>query len=64
MARGLGVLCKSCKNGIDLGDEYVAAGGKKVDFPNMAWRQTLACPNPACGHKHEYKGDDLIVHGG
>lgn len=62
MAQNFGVICKGCGKGIDLGDEYILPGGKKIEFTNMAWREQLTCA--MCGKTFEYKGDDLVLHNG
>ena len=58
MAR-IGVVCKSCKQGIDLGEHW-GPGPKKVEWGNPAWKKTIPCPNPECKKTHEYSGTDLV----
>jgi hypothetical protein len=78
MAYQAGVICRSCRRGIEIEDEYIRgvrasemaatlydAIRKRVpDFLNSAWRKTLACGNPDCGKTHEYKCDDLLLYDG
>lgn len=57
-----GVICKSCRQGIDLEEEYIPVGGKTVEWPSPRWKQTITCPNPVCRKTHEYSGTDLELH--
>jgi|CZKX01.1.fsa_nt_gi hypothetical protein len=78
VAHKVGVICRSCGEGIEIEDEYIRGvraadmaaalykpiGKTPPDFVTMAWQEALTCAHPDCGTTHEYGGDDLVLYVG
>lgn len=60
MAQKWGVICKDCKQGIDLDEEYIPPGGKKVEFAKPGWKGTVTCAN--CTKTNDYVAADLVLY--
>ncbi len=75
MALKVGVICRSCGRGIEVGDPYVAGTGvagltpalygraenpaPPADLVGQCWQKILRCVNPDCGELHVYTAEDL-----